>query len=185
MIALSLLKTAMRASDTTDEDAYLLELEAAAVAHIQNMTGRYYGAAAAVTQQVIGGGHERLWLAEPAATLPVSVKERSGAGADEITITAANSDGYEFRHGSMALVRKAGVWGQGYEYEVTYTRGYAQTGNGAEASIAAPPEVREAVMILATWWYEQRIPAALGTVAPEVENHLRSILRQKRRRPWA
>jgi hypothetical protein len=167
----------------TAHDPYLVDLEAAAVAHIEKRTGRYYGTAGSVTEIIRGTGGPRLWLSEPAIerdsttdALPISVIERYGPGSEETTILAADADGYVLRNNGLALYRKdGGIWSSLLEYEVTYTRGNA----------TLPADLEHAVKVLVAWWFEMRIPAALGTVAPDVDNHLSQILASHVRRPWA
>lgn len=186
MIPLSDLCVALK-QPPASEYGFILDLRAAAVAHIQKLTDRYFGAAGSYTEIIPGPGLPRMWLREPAASLPTTLLERAGPGEDDVTVTASATDGYVLRHNGLALIRKGGLcWLDGYEYEVTYTRGYAVTDSGEdEESIAAPDDVRKAVYDLVTWWFENRIPAALGTVAPEVDNHLSAVLAPWIRRRWA
>lgn len=179
MIGLAELKRYCRVTSTREDDL-LVELEQAAVAYVQRITGRSFGAApaAAVTHTILGTGIPRLWLPEPAALLPATVIERAYPGSTELTITASAADGYVLRNNSLALVRKeGGIWGRGYEYGVAFISGYSE-GN-------EPADIRQAVRMLTAHWYENRIPVALGTVAPEIAHTLTELLGPWRRRPWA
>lgn len=177
MISLAKLKAALRITASTD-DGYLVDLEVQAVSFVERETGRYFGAVASVTEYLIGGGTDTLFLSEAPAAPPTTVTERTYPGGDATTITAADADGYVLR-GTMKLVRKGGgIWARGYEYEVTYDRGYA-----AEAE---PGEIRMLVTDLVAYWYEERVPvASLGSGAEPLPLHASKILASWRRRPWA
>lgn len=133
------------------DDALLNDLEARAVALLQRECNRYFGAVAETTEYVIGRGTSDLWLAEVPVAIPTTVTERSAAGDEGDTITAADDDGYVLRTGDRdaRLVRKSnGEWGNGHEYEVAYQRGYAA---GTE-----PGDVQQAVIDIVTRTYKRR-----------------------------
>lgn len=174
MISIPELKAALRL--TTDADnGYLADLEAAAVDVVQNETNRYFGPVGPATEYLEGGGTRDLFLSEPPASLPATVSERAYPAGTATTITAADSDGYVLR-GTMKLVRKAGlVWTFGYEYEVTYSRGYADS--------SEPADIRQAVTQLVSHWYEHRLP--VGKVGDVVPLGAQKVIARWRRRPWA
>jgi hypothetical protein len=64
VIALRELKKHLRIpDDETAEDAYLVDLEAAALAHIEDYTGRYFGPVDVVTEQMYDGyDADVIWL---------------------------------------------------------------------------------------------------------------------------
>lgn len=174
MISLADLKTALRIT-TTRDDGYLAGLEAAAVAMVQRETGRFFGAQESVTEYIIGGDDDTLFLTDPCSSLPTTVKERSTIGGDPTTITASADDGYVLR-GTMKLVRKAGnLWTYKYEYEVTYTRGYAAN--------TEPAEIRQLVTQIVSEWYERRLVSSDGSLK-KVPMSASAILAGWRRRPW-
>lgn len=183
MITTALLKTALRI-DGTDQDDYLSELETAAVAFVERYTGRYFGASEEVTRVVGGDGTRVLWLPDHASAV-ASVAEREYPGDTETVITAGDSDGYEADRPSTldanrvaALFRKGGnVWEEHYEYVVTFTRGYA---SGSE-----PSDIRQAVIALVAYWYEMRLPVAVGSVAPEAPLTVREALNPWRVLAWS
>ncbi|GMV06723.1 MAG: hypothetical protein AMXMBFR53_29980 [Gemmatimonadota bacterium] len=177
MIALADLKLDLRLTGTAD-DAYVTNLEASAVAYIQKRTNRYFGAEAATTEYVTGDGTTKLWLSEAPTTLPSTLLERAYPGStSSTTVTASASDGYTQR--GMCLVRKGYLWTRGYEYEVTYTRGYAA---GSE-----PEDIQRAVRGLVVHWFEQRLPlgdVGVNASANIVPHHVDAIIRAWTRRPW-
>lgn len=180
MISLRDLKKQCEVEETEHaHDVYLVDLGDRALAHVNRKTRRNFGPIAQVTETLQGTGGSRLWLTEaaiePDATteaLPISVIERAGPGDEETTITAAGDDGYVLRNNGLALVRKGGCWSSLCEYEVTYWRG----------AVSLPADVEQAVLFLVAHWFELRIPVALGTVAPSVDNTLNEILATRVRR---
>lgn len=169
MIELADLKLALRLDpDATTEDDYLEALEAAAVAHVERATGRYFGPVVERTEYLRGDGRQEIYLQEePAAT-----------GASPAVVIAVTSDGedvsgddYEVRG---RILRHTSAWGLALyptDLVVIYDAGYEA---GEE-----PADIRQAVTTLVAHWYEFRIPVALGTVAPEVAFTLREMLA-----PW-
>lgn len=176
MISLAALKMAMKVGHDAEDD-YVTALESAAVEFVQNETGRYFGAPLSTTEYLTGAGRSELYLAEAPATLPATLSERPYPGSDPVTITAASTDGYVLR-GAMTLVRKAGLlWARGYEYQVTYTKGYAPE--------AEPTDIRQLVTALVTHWYVTRVPVAeTGGSGDPLPLHAQKILARWRRRPW-
>lgn len=184
MISTALLKTALRI-DGTDQDDYLTELEAAAVGFVQRYTDRYFGASESVTRSLRGDDTPVLWLPDHAASSGIAVTEREYPGDTGTTITAGDDDGYVTDRPSSldsdkvaALVRSGGhVWERAHEYDVTFTRGYAA---GSE-----PADIRQAVIALVAWWYEQRTPVAMGTIVPVAPLHVEDALHPWRKPTWA
>lgn len=130
----------------TDLDV-LREMERAAVAFVETQTGRYFGPRIEHEEIVIGKGTNRLWLLDIAADADLTdpyfdaqivVEERQYAGGDATLVTD-----YDTRvvRGEAYLVRHAGCfWTKGYEYVVTYMKGYEQ---GEE-----PADIRKVVIAL-------------------------------------
>jgi hypothetical protein len=138
-------------------DAYLAALEPRAVAYVEMRTHRYFGPVASVTEYLRGQGIRELWLLNLPATVPTSVIERAYPGATETTITAANTDGFVVRTDVREawLVRKGGyLWTRDYEYQVTFTRGYAA---GDE-----PGEIRQLVIDLIASRFAMREAGGAG-----------------------
>jgi len=161
MILIDDLETFLGIADGTDT-ALLIAIEEEAVAWFEKQTGRFFGAEEAVTEIVLGGGESDLYLTEePGGT--VSVIEQAYFGATQETITAANDDGWEVR--DQHLARKGGyVWQLGYEYLVTYTRGYtedaAAVADVSPADIDAPADVQRAIKGIISFWYNGGDPAS-------------------------
>jgi len=135
-----------------EDEAVLVELEAAAVKFVETQTGRYFGPQKSVTAVLRGNGSARLWLPETPASAVASVVEREYAGATGTTILNTSEDGFVQRTigTETVLVRKGagGVWRFGYEYEVTLTVGYVA---GSE-----PADIYEAVIGLVNAWHAVR-----------------------------
>jgi hypothetical protein len=128
------------------------ELERAAVAYVETQTRRYFGPLISHTEVVRGNGSSSLYLAhygvdsapDDEYDLVVAVvDERQYPGNDPNTV-----EDYELRalDGETVLMRHAGApWIRGYEYTVTYTRGYVA---GEE-----PADIRQVVinLVKAAW----------------------------------
>ena len=175
MIDLPALKRALNIPEGyTEHDGYLIGLEAAALASAERRTGGYWGEPQAATPYLEGAGTPDLWLPDHASEV-TRVVERLYPNAQE---TALDEGAYALRldpgstHG-LRLVRLGGVWCRGADYAVTYTRGYEA---GQE-----PADIRQAALGLVALWFEQRLPVALGTVAPPVPNHVAAILAARRK----
>lgn len=141
------------------DTALLIDIEAEAVAWFSKQTGRYFGAEEEVTEIVIGTGESNLYLTEePVDGETVAVVEQAYLGDTQTTITESADDGWAVR--DQHLARKGGyVWQLGYEYLVTYTRGYNQVAVGPPANIDAPDDVRRAIKAIVAWWYNGGDPA--------------------------
>jgi hypothetical protein len=161
MIAIADLETFLGIAAGTDL-ALLLELESASVEWFGAQTDRYFGAAAETTQVVEGNGQRDLYLAEvPDPAEDIEVIEQAYPGDDTEEVTASDEDGFVVR--DQHLARKGGyVWSLGYEYLVTYTRGYVETAPAVAgvtpADIAAPDAVRQAVKQIVAFWYNAGEP---------------------------
>ena len=150
MIALADLKEWLVAAGLLDSgdatyDAVLESLEARAVAFVENQTDRYFGPVASVTEVLTGYGGAKLWLTEIPSTNPTTVVERAYLGGAEMTITDADANGFLVRtsNADAWLQRRGGsVWTDGYEYEVSYARGYDAD--------AEPGDIRQLVLDLVT-----------------------------------
>lgn len=123
---------------TTDaDDQTLKDLIDRGVEFVERESGFYYGVPKDHTEYLRGNGTDTIFLSDNIATAPTSIKERPYPGGTDTTILPADTDGYVVRDG-RGLRRKAGVWYYGYEYEVTYKRGYT--------SKQAPGWVEQAVI---------------------------------------
>lgn len=180
MISIAQLHRALKVTGTSQDD-YLAGLEAAAVSYLQRRLGWFIGEEEEVTEYIEGSGSARLWLNdEPAAAID-EVLERVAPGADPVTITASGSDG--FLHRGKKLVRKnALAWVRGYEYEVTYTRGY-QSLEDPSPTNTPPAEVQQMVEFLTAHWFERRQPVPrIGEVHTfPVPHHLESLIQAAKR----
>lgn len=161
MLALEELKDWLKV-EGDDDDTALRALEQRAVAFLEAETGRYLRAAAETTVYVSGRGTRELHLPDPPAAEAeiVQVVERAYPGDTGTTITAADDDGFVVR--SASLVRKGGYrWQRGYEYEVTYERGYAADASEPDYLTDAPEVARQAVLDLVALKWRGRGSEAL------------------------
>lgn len=158
------------------DTALLIDLEGAAVEWFQNRTGgRFFGLAAAVTEYHRGTGTEELFLEEVptiAAAAIIVVEQAYEGDSGATTLTDTDDDGYTLR--GEHLVRKGGyLWKVGYEYKVTYSRGYTEIGDTTPDTIDAPDDVRQAIKQLVAFWYNAGDPAAgsSGLTSEKIGNY--------------
>jgi len=151
MIALEELRTALK-NPASEDDAYITALEQGAVALMERRTGKYFGGEEERTEYLVGKGGQTLYLSGPSgAVATVTEAAYPGTTGEDIT------DGVVAR--GTKLIRTDGYqWAKGYEYAVTYTRGWAE---GAE-----PHDIRQAVRQLVTLWYEHRLPVSEAGATP-------------------
>jgi hypothetical protein len=126
-------------------------LEKAAVAYVETQTRRYFGPLVAHTEVVRGNGTSALYLSHWAQdALPLdnydliglTVAERQYPGNDPGSI-----DDYDLRalDGETVLLRHGGgSWLRGYEYTVTYTRGYLEGEEPADIRMVVANLVKNA-----------------------------------------
>lgn len=133
MITLAQLQSAVPAA--VGKDSTLLEdMIARALAFVERQTGRYFGAPAETTEYLQGYGSRWLRLndavVEPDSDAELDeVQERCIPGGD---VTLLGLTDFEVRPSgtTSVLVRLGGpAWRIGYEYQVTYTRGF-EVGDG-------------------------------------------------------
>lgn len=169
MIALSLLRAHLREPPTAD-NALIRLYEQAAVARVERETGFSYVAEASVVEELEGSGNDSLWLANlPKAGAAFTLKEWDGTAWQ--TVPAS-----DYRRSGRVLYRTGGAWKRGrLLYQASYTAGYAQSGAAEEISIAAPADIREAVLELVAAMYTER------TTAAETPQRAREIIQATRR----
>lgn len=162
-------------SDAAD-GAYITALLKAARLHIERTTGL-----ALITQALratFDGIPARRDLALPRAPL-ASVQAVTYLDADGVTQTFAAGN-Y-----TTANLGAAGCWGRlvlkpsadwpdagdiAGAFAVDFTAGFGAT----PASV--PEDLRLAVLWLASWWYEQRLPVNVGNIVNPVPHHLDDLI---------
>lgn len=139
-----------------DDQSLVTGLEERAVSFLERQTGgRFFRAKATTSEIVDGQGTRDLWLSDPPTQDPSEVLEVEEVGDTGTEIAAADDDGWERR--GAKLVRKGGcVWEAGYEYHVTYERGYTADQNEPADLTDAPKDLRQAVIDLVALKYRQR-----------------------------
>jgi hypothetical protein len=172
VISVARLKTALRIDALEDaygeeeQVAYLEDLEAAAVAFIERYTGRYFGPPheEPVPLVLTGYGSPALYLPHYASQV-TAVASRAYPGGEETEIEAGAADGWSLTipaggtHSNVLGRHGGSVWGAGGEYMVTAVIGYEP---GEE-----PADIRQAVIDLVGWWWEERVPATDANGAPD------------------
>lgn len=127
------------ASDTS-KDSILLELEAGAVAHVEALTGRYFGEPAERTEYPTIHGHD-LYLNElPIVTVATPITLASWNGEEWEDIATEDFILYPISARDGARIHYPTGWSYGTRVRVTYTAGYEE---GDE-----PAQIRSAVLYL-------------------------------------
>jgi len=141
MISLARVRLEVPAA-TTVEDPPLQDMVTRAVEFLQTQTRRYFGLPVTLTDYLNGSGGRFLWLPEPVAaadasagltssdSIPdiASVEERLYPGATA-TVLTEDTDFQRRRRGTTDILVRLGsgvIWTLGYEYAVTYERGYLE-----------------------------------------------------------
>lgn len=128
MISVTKVRAAVPAAASITDDAVLEDVIARALAFVQTYTRRYFGTPETVTEFLEGTCRYNLYLSERPQALDsddplVTVVERCTPSSTTNAVTAftvRECDTYR-----AVLNRNDGaVWGSGYEYAVTYFRGY-------------------------------------------------------------
>lgn len=160
------------AADTT----LLRTLEQAAIKHVEQLTGRYWGVTANITDVI----QYRSWPFALSNT-PTSGSLSSLAqwdGSAYVTIPATDY----YVNGSLVYANATFQWPQNpllnplsYRFRAIYAAGY--TVDAGDANVwAAPKDVQAAVLLLVGHWYENRESVIVGTSAVEVPLTVQAIL---------
>lgn len=156
--------------DGASEDARIDALIAAARAEVENRTGR-----ALVTQswRIVRDAIPRGGVVRMAPAPVISVEALTVYGADG-TPTVATTDEYDVDLVSSParLMLKSGrFWGVRAMngVEIDFTCGY-----GDAAAVPAP--LKQAILMLVAYWFEQREAAAVGAVAGDVANGVAALI---------
>lgn len=170
MIALSVLRAHLHEPPTAD-NALIRQYEQAAVARMERETGRYFGAPVARTEYREATGQREIWLAEtPTGTVSVT--------SDGTVVPAADFTLRERR------LRHTSRWGAPWtpaDLVVSYEAGYTASGTAEEASVAAPDDIREAVLDLVTLYYVERIPVSATAGVTEMPHRVQAVINSWRR----
>lgn len=172
MIDLATLKLHLKVDpDITVDDPLIIAMEEAAVAYIQNETGRYYGESGEITEvlSAFGWGPITLQTApEPDSIYtPITVEKRTLLSGDWEVVDAAD---YEI-DGNRLFPRV--FWTPGARtIRITYTGGYDE---GAE-----PADIQQAVRELVARMYKYRLPFVEGSVLAELPASVSDVIRAHR-----
>lgn len=170
MIALATLRAHLKEPDAS-ENGLIRAYEQAAVQYVEKETGRYFGAPAPRTDYRTGAGQQEIWLSEvPTGVVTVT---RDGAAVD-----AAEFSTRERR------LRHTSAWGTAaypVDLVIAYEAGYTESGAGEEVDIAAPADIRAAVLELVARMHGYRSPIVTGTIVAQLPHGVRETLNHWRR----
>lgn len=142
---------------TDDEIDTLRRLERAAVAYVQNRTGRYFGAVGVITETLQWRGWPMQLSNVPDLAEAFTFESWDGSAFTAVDSTTFHTDG-----AFVYLERGNTSWAplsMPTRYRVTYTAGYTE--QGAD-EWDAPEDVKQAVILLVGHWFENREAAGVG-----------------------
>jgi uncharacterized phiE125 gp8 family phage protein len=158
---------------STNEDAYLGTLIAAAREQVEHLTDRCL-IPQTMTLRIDAFPSDRKWIELPAPPA-VSVSAVTYLDSDGATQTLASGN-YSVIVGSepaLLLLDDDQDWPDAQDtvgaVTITYLAGYASAG-------VVPARLKMAVLWLAAWWYEQRVPVNVGNIVNAVPDHLTGVL---------
>lgn len=161
------LKAHLRVTSSAD-DAYLGSIISAAREYVEQQTGRALGAQ---TREISADAFPRCGVLPlgyvPAVSIS-SVKYLDVAGSEQTL--ASTEYTIDTRREPGALLLAVGKsWPDVAELpssvRVTYVCG-----------VAAPAILKQAVLFISAWWYEQRLPVNVGNIVSEIPHTLNAIL---------
>jgi uncharacterized phiE125 gp8 family phage protein len=160
MIPLPELRAYLREPPAND-NALLQDLETAAVAAVERVTGRHFGEPREVVEVWREG--RTFWMRDP----PVDGEPVTVQPDDQ---PAPLTEGTEYERAGRRIDLLAPITAR--SATVTYTAGYDE---GEE-----PADIRQAVRMLVAHWFINREAAVLGTIAMEVPHGVDAILSRYR-----
>jgi hypothetical protein len=140
-----------------EDVAALTLLEKRAVAYVENETLRHFGPTATFSDIYSGTGTNTIWLRNAPSTL-TSVEYRRGVGDAWVAVLTGDDDGWEL-DGYRVRRNRGFRWWRFEEYRIIYDFGYAAN--------AEPGDIRQAVLDLVKWSYDNREQTA-GLISEQV-----------------
>lgn len=152
MISDSKLRLALDLDPKEPTLGLLEDIRDRALAFIETQTGRYFGPPQTVTEWVTGGGGRYLQLSDRASVVTLTERAYPGAtGASLVEVVDGAGHWVTRENANTTFLIRSGdgsQWAAGYEYEVTYQRGYEvdQGPKDIEALLIALVGARLAIM---------------------------------------
>jgi hypothetical protein len=157
-------------ADVTADDTLIVAMEEAAVAYLQNETGRYFGESGEITEILSANGWASIWLQAAPITddedyFPFLLERRSTPSGDweVVDSTDYEVDGYRLYPLSYWTPARRTL------RATYYSSAYAE---GAE-----PPDVQQAVRELVTRMYKYRLPFVEGSVLADLPGSVADVIR--------
>lgn len=151
------------------DTATLRLLEKAAIQAVQQITGRYHGVTATITEIIRFRGFPLTLANDPIGGVITSLEQWDGS--TWTTVTASNYsvwNSFVFSEGSWSTLSLT-------RFRATYQAGY--TVDGVDANVwAAPDDVKQAVRLLVGSWFENRENTIVGTISTELEVGVKMLL---------
>lgn len=161
------LKAHLRVTSSAD-DAYLGAIISAAREYVEQQTGRALGAQTRETSADYFPCRGVLPLGYSPAVSITSVKYLDVAGAEQTLASTEYTIDTRREPGAMLLaVGKS--WPATAELPSAVRVQYV-------CGVAAPAILKHAVLFIAAWWYEQRLPVNVGNIVNEIPHTLNAIL---------
>jgi hypothetical protein len=167
MISTADLQDWMKADDA--DAPVLRQLEEAAVAAIQELTGRYYGVTSAITEVIRFRGFPLSLANDPIGGVITTLEQWDGSAWSTVDAASYSVWGsFIFAEGNwnpLSLTR----------FRATYQAGY--TVNPLDADVwPAPADIQQAVKLLVGHWFENRESVVVGTSGFEVPQSVQMLV---------
>lgn len=167
MISTADLQDWMKADDA--DAPVLRQLEEAAVQAVQQITGRYYGVTAAITEVIRFRGFPLTLANDPIGGVITTLEKWDGSAWSTVSTDQYSVWGsFVFSEGAwetLSLTR----------FRATYQAGY--TVNPLDADVwPAPADIQQAVKFLVGHWFENRESVVVGTITSDVKQTVELLL---------
>ena len=180
MISTADLQDWMKADDV--DAPVLRSLEESAIQAIQELTGRYYGVTATLTEIIRFKGWPLQLKNDPIGGAITSLEQWDGSAWSLVAATNYYVDG------SFIYQNASYIWPPSYylyppqvlRFRAIYQAGYTVSGTDADVW-PAPADIQMAVKLLVGNWFENREAVVIGTITTELELAVKMLLASQTR----
>lgn len=179
MISTADLQDWMKADDA--DAPVLRSLEEAAVAAISQLTGRYLGVTASVTDIIRFNGWPLALNNDPIGGTLTSLEQWDGSAWRALTAADYYVDGsFVWPNSTYTPPAPWLVPAVTQRFRAIYQAGYAVDPTDADVW-AAPEDIKQAVKLLVGNWFENREGVIIGTITTELELAVKMLLSSRTR----
>lgn len=167
MISTADLQDWMKADDA--DAPVLRQLEEAAVQAVQQITGRYYGVTAEITETIRFRGFPLQLANDPiGGTLTLLEQWDGSAWSTVAASTYSVWNSFVFSEGEFSTLTLT-------RFRATYNAGYTVDPTDADVW-PAPADIQQAVKLLVGHWFENREAVVVGTITSDVKMSIEMLL---------